>query len=117
MPRARGRHRDEAIAAPRHGLDETRLARAVAERRAQVADGGLQHRLADELVTPHRIEQRILGQQRARLARQRAQQVEGRGRERDGFALAQQPGVRLVELERVEAQADRFGCGAEEAAA
>ena len=82
-----GRHRDEAVAAPRHGLDEARLARVVAERRAQVADGGLEHRFGDELVAPHRVEQRVLRQQRARLARQRAQQAEGRGCERDGLAV------------------------------
>ena len=75
--------RDEAVAAPRHGFDEARLARVVAERGAQVADGGLQHRFADELVAPHGVEQRVLRQQRTRLARQRAQQVEGRRRERD----------------------------------
>ena len=106
-----GRHRDEAVAAPRYGFDETRLAGVVCERYAQVADGGLQHRVADELVAPHRVEQRVLRQQRARLARQRAQQVEGSGRERDSLPIAQQAGIRLVEFKLVEADPNRIRDG------
>ncbi len=80
--RRRGRRRgDEAIAASRHGFDEAGLLCVVTQRRAQVADGRLQHRVADEPVPPHRIKQGILGQQRARLACEYAQQREGRGRQ------------------------------------
>ena len=109
--RRSGRGRDEAVTTARHGLYEARLAGVVTERGAQVADGGLQHRFGDEPVTPDRVEQRVLRQQSVRLARQRAQQAEGGGRERDGLSAAQQPGIRLIQLEVVEPEADRIGAG------
>ena len=49
-------------------FDDARLAGAVAERRAQVADSRLQHRFGDELMAPYRVEQGVLRQQPARLA-------------------------------------------------
>src|SRR5450631_1029173 len=45
------------------------------------------------------------------LARQRAQQAERGRRERDGLSAAQQPGIRLIQLEVVEPEADRIGDG------
>ena len=50
---------NEAIAAPRHRLDEARFAGIVVERRPQLADGGSQHRVGDELVAPNLIEQSV----------------------------------------------------------
>jgi hypothetical protein len=87
--RRRCRHRDEAIAPPGYRLDEAGLARAVAQGIAQIADGGLEHRFGHELVTPYRVEQRVLGQEGARMACQRAQQAEGGRRERNGLSVAQ----------------------------
>jgi hypothetical protein len=95
----------------RHGFYEARLAGVVTERGAQVADGGLQHRFGDEPVTPNRVQQGVFRQQGVGLTRQRAQQAEGGGRERDGLAAAQQPRIRLIEFEVVETKADRIGDG------
>ena len=99
---------NEAIAAPRHGFDEARLAGIVVERRPQFADGGLQHRVADELVAPDLVEQRVLGEQRPGLPHERAQHGEWRRRERDSCSVAQQARIRLVELESVEAHLYRI---------
>jgi hypothetical protein len=100
--------RDEAVPTPRHGLDETRLASVVAERRAQLADGRAQYGVADELVAPDLVEQGIRGQQRSAFAHEGAQDGEWRRGKRDGVALAHQAGVRLVEIERGEADPDRI---------
>ena len=54
---------------------------------------------------------RRASQQRSRLARQRAQQVEGSGRERDSLPIAQQARIRLVEVKLVEADPNRIRDG------
>ncbi len=103
--RPRSGRRDEPIALAGDGLDEARLARVVAERHAKLADGGLEHRLADELVTPDRVEQRLFRHQGAGLPGQGAQDAERRRGERYRLPAAHQPGVGFVEFEFVEEQA------------
>ena len=58
----RHRTRNEPITAPRHRFYETRASRIVAKNRSDVADGALQHRVADEAVTPDLVEQGMLRQ-------------------------------------------------------
>ena len=69
---------DEAISTPRHRLDEPRLASIVIERRAQLADGRAQHGVADELVAPDLVQERIRGEQRSAFAHKGAQDGEWR---------------------------------------
>jgi hypothetical protein len=107
--RQRGGH--ETVAPARDGLDEARLARVVTQRGAQLADGGLEHRVADPAVAPDGIEQRVLGDQLARLARQGAQHAESLGWQGHGPPGLRQPGLRLVQLEHVEVQAQRVVVG------
>jgi hypothetical protein len=104
-----GRPGYEAVAPPGHGFDESRVAGIVAERRPELADYCLQDRFAHELVTPDFVEQRILGEQRARLPDERAEHGERRGRERDRCVVAHQGCIRLVQPEPVEAHAHRVG--------
>ena len=92
-------------------LDEARLARVLAERGSQDVDRGLPHRLADELVPPHLIEQGVLREQRRRVPCEHAQRGERLGRQRDRLVITQQRRVRLVQLEPIDADLDRIGGG------
>ena len=94
-----------------HGCDETRFAGIVVERRPKLADGGSQHRVGHELVTPNLIEQSIRGEQGAGLPYERAEDGERRRRKRDSGSVAQQVCVRLVELESVEPHSYRIRTG------
>ena len=81
----------------------------IAEQSPQIADHRFQYRLGDELVAPNLIQQGFLCQQLARSASQGAEHREWCRRERNGFAIAQQASIRLVELEQVEAhERERF---------
>ena len=96
---------DEAIAAPRYGLDVARLFRVVVERRTHFADRRLEHRLGHEPMAPDGVEQGVLGHQRARRARQRAEHGERLRGEGYGLAGARQPCFGFIQFEPVEAQA------------
>src|SRR6202521_6302841 len=96
--------RDEAVASPRYGLNEARLAGVVVERRPHLADRGSQHRVRNVLVAPYLIEQRVGGKQGPGLPRERAQHPEWRRRDSDRSPVAQQARVRLVELEAIQAE-------------
>ena len=102
---------NKAVAAARNRFDEAGISRVVAKRGAQVADRRFQHRVADESMPPDFVEQVVLSQQGPRSPRERAQHREWRRRERDGLAFAEQPHVRLVQFERVEAHPDRVRSG------
>ncbi len=56
---------NKPIPTPRRRLDELRLLGVIAQRGAQLADRRLQHRLADVLMPPHRVQQIVLGHQHA----------------------------------------------------
>ena len=101
----RHRARNEPITASRHRLYETGAPRIVTENRSDVADRALQHRVADETVAPDLVEQGVLGQQRAGMPSESAQQAERRRRKRDRTPAAKQQRIRLVELELAEAYA------------
>ena len=103
----RGSGGNEAIASPRNRFDQARVPGIVVKRGPQIADGGLQHRVADELVAPYLIQQCVLGEQGCRLPHERAQHGKGRWRERDGLPVADQRRVRFVQLEPVEAYPNR----------
>ena len=75
----------------------------VLQHRAQIADGGLQNRLGEELVAPYRFEQCVLGEQGPGLPHERAQQRERRRRDGHIPSIAQQARVELVEFECIEA--------------
>ena len=64
-----------------------------------------------ELVAPHVVEQRVLGEQGSGLPRERAQQTERARCKSDGLAIAQQKRVRFVQFESVEAHAHRIRGG------
>ena len=100
--RRRGAYRgggNEAIASARNRFDQARVARIVVKHRPQIADSGLQHRVADELVAPDLIQQGVLGEEGCRLPHQRAQHGEWRWSERDGLSVADQRHIRFVQLE------------------
>ena len=78
------------------------------QRRSDLADNRLQHRLADELVAPHLIEQGVLGQQCPRLSHERAEHRKRRGRDRDSLTIAQQARIRLVQVKPVESRPNRI---------
>jgi hypothetical protein len=111
------RGRDEPITATRDRFYVPWLARIVVEHGAKIADGALQHRIADEPVTPDLIEQGVLGQQRARLPDERTQQSERCRCNRRRTSVAKQERVRLVELVFTEAntQGGRASRGASHA--
>ena len=100
--------RNEPVAAPRRRLDVARLARVVAQRLAQLVHHVLQRRFVDVAVAPHRIEQRVLGYQLARAARQLAQHLEGARRHVDGLAVAAQQSLRFVDAEVPEPKSQRL---------
>jgi hypothetical protein len=52
----RRRRRNEPIAAAGHGFYKARLPRMVVEHHPHLTDGGLQHRVAEELVAPNVVE-------------------------------------------------------------
>jgi hypothetical protein len=105
--RAAGRGADETVSEPRRGLYESRARCVIGERGAYLADGGLEHGFAHVLVSPHRVEQRVLGDQRPGLARERAQHAECLGWQGDRFSVALQACIGLVQFERIETQAQR----------
>src|SRR5258706_11498660 len=98
---------DEAVTAARSGFDVARLLRIVRQRVAQLADDGLQHRLADVLVSPHRVEQSTLRHQLPGLAGERTQHGERFRRERHRPADPRETRVRLVQLEVAELYVQR----------
>ena len=95
---------DEAIAAPRHGFDVAGPARVVREGGSDRVDGCLQHGLADEAASPHRIEQLVLRDQKAGSARKVAENRECLGREVNDARALRQPSVGGFEAKRAEAQ-------------
>ena len=60
---------DEPVASSGDCFDEARLAGIVVEQGSKLADDGLQHCIAHELVAPDLVQQCILAEQRPRLAR------------------------------------------------
>ena len=107
--RKRRRFRNEPIATPRDCFNVSRLARVVRKDAPQVADGGLEHRVAHKAVTPDLVQQRVLAQERTRVADERAQESEGSRRQVDCLPGAPQHRIGLVELELAEAHAQRAG--------
>lgn len=59
-------------------------------------------------VAPHGIEQGVLGYQLARATRQLAQHLEGARGHLDGFAVAAQQSLRLVDAEVSEPKSQRL---------
>jgi len=96
---------DEAVSAPRHGFDVLRLSRVIVQRRAERAHGRLEHRIADEAVTPYGVEQCVLRDECSWCAGECAEHCEWPGRERYGLTVAREPRVRFVQLECSEPQA------------
>ena len=82
-----------------HGLNDPRLLRIVAERRANLADRDLEHGVANEDARPDGVEQVVLRDQAAAVLGEAAQQRKGLGRERDLFAAAPDTLIRAIELE------------------
>jgi hypothetical protein len=80
----------------------------VSEHSPNLADGGLQYRVADELVAPNFVKQRVLGEQGAGSSCERAEQREWPWRDSDGPSVAQQEGIRLVQFKCVEAHVYRI---------
>ena len=98
---------DEAIAAARHRLDVARLLGVVLQRGAQVADGRLQHRFADELVAPHVVEQGALRDERVRGACQGAKKSKRLRREVQRLAAIDEARLGFVDLEPVKPDSQR----------
>ena len=98
---------DEPIAAARHRLDVARLLGVVLQRGAQIADRRLQHRLADELVAPHVVEQRALGDERVRCAGQGTKKGKRLGREVHRLAAIDEARLGFIDLEAVEPDSER----------
>ena len=99
----RYRGSNEPIALARHRFNEARLSRIVVKHRSKIADRSLQHRVADELVTPYLVEQCVLREQRALLPHERAQHRKWCWRKSNRFAIPQQACIRFIEFECVEA--------------
>jgi hypothetical protein len=95
---------DESITPAGRSFDVTRLGRVVGQRGAHLTDRRLEHGFADVLVTPDRVEQRVLADQLAGVARQGAQDGESLGRQGNGRTVRRQTRIRLVELEGIETQ-------------
>ena len=105
-----GHHRcDEPVAPPVGGLDELRRVRVVAERAPHVANGALQHRLADEDVRPDGVEQFLFGDEAAGARGEVFEQRERLWRERDGRGAAQELSPFGIESEFRECQNLRPG--------
>ena len=97
----------EAVTTPRHGLDPEGLFRVIAERAAQFTDYRLDHAFGDEAPAPDRVEQLVLGHQLARAPRQRHQQLEGLGPQRDQLPAPAELRLGHVEREGAELQGRR----------
>ena len=98
--------RDEPIAAPRHGFDESRVVGGVVERLAELADGAVQPDLEfDERVRgPEHASQFFAGDHFTGTAQQLLQDLEGLIGQPDLQAMATQLAGVGVELEHAEAE-------------
>ena len=106
---AHGRH--EAVAPPRHRLDEPRSRTFVSERRPQLADRHADHVLRHRDVSPDGVEQRLLRDQLAGVLGQMHEDGEGLRPEGHRRARAAElPGAE-VEVERGERDVRRGGAG------
>ena len=111
----RGRYRrdggNEAIATPRRRFDEARTPGVITQHGPQIADRRLQHRVADELVPPDFVQQRLLGTQSSLSSDEFTQQREWFRRKRDGLPVAKQAGICFVKFECFESQSNRIRRG------
>src|SRR5262249_50510071 len=96
---------DEAVAAARHGLDETRRGRIVVERAADLEDGHLEHAVADMGVRPAGAQQLLLRDQLSAVLDQAAQYRERLRGEGDHLVPTQEPLGREIQPETLQAQA------------
>ncbi len=80
----------------------------VSEHLPDLADGGLQYRVADELVAPNFVKQRVLREQGSGSSCERAEQREWPWRDCNGLSIVQQEGIRLINFKCVEAHANRI---------
>jgi hypothetical protein len=86
----------DAVADARHRLDDRPVMAVVAERQAQLADGGGKRGFDDVNLRPDAVEKLVLGDDLARLEEQFAQQFEGLGLDRDAPSVDDQCPVGLV---------------------
>src|SRR5271157_4614355 len=93
LRRCADRDSNEAIAPPRYRLDVARLFWVVVERRTHLADSGLKHRVADELMAPYVVKQGVLREQRAGPPSERTEHPKRLWREGDSLSIAQQEGI------------------------
>ena len=107
--RVGGNRRDEAIPAPRDGLDVGGLRRIVAQRLPQLRDRLRQRVVGHDDVGPDGAEQVFFRDERRRAIEQVPQQIEHFRRERDRLAVFRQPERAAVERKRSEAIGSRFG--------
>src|SRR4026208_1071491 len=88
-----GRHgshcSNEPITPSWDGFDEAGLLWIIGENRSYIADSPFQHGATHEPVTPHLIEQVVLGQQRAGATNESAQDTERPWGKRDRAAVSQ----------------------------
>jgi hypothetical protein len=108
----RGRHpwrtgarSDEAVAPARHGLDEARGRRVVAQGPPDLEDTHLEHTVGDMGIRPRGPEQLRLRDELPALLHQAAQDRERLGGEWDNFAVAYEVLVGEVQGEALERQA------------
>ena len=90
---------NETVTASMHRLDETRLLWIVAQGLAQLGDADLQHRLGDEGVGPHRIQQLRLGEQRVGVTHQHIEQLQRFFAQGDRASVARQLALSRVPKE------------------
>src|SRR5690606_38231453 len=81
---------EEAIAAPRHGLDVARLVRVVAQDAAQFVDVAAQQLFVDGDIAPDAFEQFFLGYEPARILNENAQHFGGLGPQRYALSIPPQ---------------------------